>query len=244
MNLAIDIGNTRTKAAVFNGGALASYGEWPNGSIPDFFEYATNQAVQNIILSNVAATMHPGVQEQLRQHFRFFELHPATPIPINNQYETPETLGKDRLAAVVGAYGLFPGQHCLVVDAGTCITYDWLTADGAYLGGNIAPGLSMRLKAMNHFTARLPKVDRGAAVQTIGRTTEEAMRNGAQEGILLEIEGYRQWSSANLGRIKVLLTGGDADFLANKFKSEIFVNHHLVLVGLNKILEYNVKRLA
>jgi type III pantothenate kinase len=243
LNLAIDIGNTRTKAAVFNDGALVQHEEWPNGSVPNFFEYATNQAVQNIILSNVAGAVHLDVQEQLQHHFRFFELHPTTPIPISHEYETPETLGKDRLAAVVGAYALLPRQHCLVVDAGTCITYDWLSAEGVYLGGNIAPGLSMRLQAMHRFTARLPEVKRGEATALIGRSTEKAMRNGAQQGVLFEIEGYREWSAANLGPVKVLLTGGDAIFLANKLKSEIFVNHHLVLLGLNKILEYNVKRL-
>jgi type III pantothenate kinase len=243
LNLAIDIGNTRTKAAVFNDGALVQHEEWPNGSVPNFLEYATNQAVQNIILSNVAGAVHLDVQEQLQHHFRFFELHPATPIPISHEYETPETLGKDRLAAVVGAYALFPRQHCLVVDAGTCITYDWLSAEGIYLGGNIAPGLSMRLQAMHRFTARLPEVAPGHSAGRIGQTTEMAMRNGAQEGISLEIEGYQHWSAAKFGRIKTILTGGDAIFLANRLKSEIFVNHHLVLLGLNKILEYNVKRL-
>lgn len=243
MNLAIDIGNTRTKAAVFEDGTLVHYEEWPNGSAPDFFEYATNQAVQNIIFSNVASSVHPKVEEQLRHHFCFFELHPTTPIPINNQYETPETLGKDRLAAVVGAYALFPGENCLVVDAGTCITYDWLTAGGVYLGGNIAPGLSMRLQAMHQFTARLPKVEIGEEAPAIGRSTKMALRSGAQRGVCLEIEGYQQWSLAEFGSIRTLLTGGDAVFLANKLKSGIFVNHQLVLLGLNKILEYNVKRL-
>lgn len=222
---------------------MVRHQEWPKGSEPDFFEYATNQAARNIILSNVADAVRPEVQEPLQHHFRFFELHPTTPIPISNQYETPETLGKDRLAAVVGAYALFPGQHCLIVDAGTCITYDWLTKAGAYLGGNIAPGLSMRLQAMHRFTARLPEVGSREEADLIGRSTETAMRNGAQEGIRHEIEGYRQWSVAHLGAIRVLLTGGDAVFLANKLKSEIFVNQHLVLLGLNKILEYNVKRL-
>lgn len=245
MNLAIDIGNTRTKAAVFEGGALVHYEEWPNGHAPDFFEYATNQAVQNIIFSNVAGAVPLKVQEQLQQHFCFFELHATTPTPINNQYETPETLGRDRLAAVVGAHALFPGENCLIVDAGTCITYDWLTAAGDYLGGNIAPGLSMRLQAMHEFTARLPAVEIGeGGAPAIGRSTKMALRSGAQRGVCLEIEGYTQWSLAEFGAIRALMTGGDAIFLGNKLKSEIFVNHHLVLIGLNKILEYNVKRLA
>ncbi|NRA48096.1 MAG: type III pantothenate kinase [Phaeodactylibacter sp.] len=243
MNLAIDIGNTRTKAAVFYGGNLVKHQEWTNDMAPDFFEYATNQAVQNIILSNVAGPVSSEISGKLQHHFHFFELHPTTPVPISNQYQTPATLGKDRLAAVAGAYALFPGRDCMIVDAGTCITFDWLTADGAYLGGNIAPGLNMRLEAMHKFTARLPLVTPDVEQERIGVTTISAMRNGAQEGMQLEIEGYRQWSIAKFGSIQVLLTGGDADFFANKLKSEIFVNQNLVLLGLNKILEYNVKSL-
>ncbi len=152
-------------------------------------------------------------------------------------------MGKDRLAAVAGAYARFPGQTCLVVDAGTCITYDWLNAEAAYLGGNIAPGIRMRLQAMHAFTDRLPAVEMRTEPNQIGQSTAAALRNGAQWGAVLEIDGYRAWSEAQFGPTKLVLTGGDADFLANKLKSEIFVNHHLVLIGLNQILEYNVKRL-
>ena len=188
--------------------------------------------------------MDAALLECLQAFGSFLELGPATPLPIDNRYRSPETLGKDRLAAVVGAYQLFPGASCLIVDAGSCITFDLLEGGGIYRGGNIAPGIAMRLRAMHAFTARLPAVPVDAGdTGWLGDTTESAMRRGAQLGAALEIEGYIALCSAQIGRINVILTGGDADFLAKKLKSKIFVNHHLVLRGLNKILNYNVEGL-
>lgn len=241
MNLAIDIGNTRTKIGVFQGAKLLEKRIWENWKSQDLFQLITNQKIENIILSTVGES----VKEDLRQYFRsgfcYIELESHTPLPIRNLYRTPETLGKDRLAAVIGAYQLYTAEACLVIDAGTCITYDFLSADGAYLGGNIAPGLGMRLAAMHHFTARLPQVEIEENDQLIGQSTHSAMQNGGVLGMMLEIEGYIQFAQSRFGQINVILTGGDADFFAKKMKNEIFVNHNLVLVGLNKILNYNVE---
>lgn len=244
VNLAIDIGNTRAKFGVFKDGALL-YQETRKAADPEYLlELATNQKARNVILSNVAGSVEEAVRSTLKQRFFYLELDAHTPLPIHNLYETPETLGKDRLAAVAGAYGLFPGENCLVVDAGTCITYDVLRADGSYLGGNIAPGLAMRLRAMHTFTARLPLVAPGPMEEGwVGRSTETALRYGAQAGVVLEAEGFIRHFRAVFGSLKVLFTGGDADFFAKNMKSEIFVNHNLVLQGLDQILNYNVKRL-
>ncbi|MCB9294938.1 MAG: type III pantothenate kinase [Lewinellaceae bacterium] len=243
MNLAIDIGNTRLKAGVFSDGVLQYRKTWETWKIDDLVALATNHNVKNIILSTVAGA----VAEPLRAHFpsRFFfmELDATTPLPVKNQYRTPETLGKDRLAAVAGAFALFPGEACLVADAGTCITYDLLSAGGVYLGGNISPGIAMRLRAMHEFTARLPLVAAGPLENWVGDSTETALRNGGQVGALLEAEGYIRYCRSRFGALRAIFTGGDADFFVKNLKSEIFVNHNLVLIGLDQILNYNVKRL-
>ncbi|MCO6475756.1 MAG: type III pantothenate kinase [Phaeodactylibacter sp.] len=243
MNLVIDIGNTLAKAGVFKNGALQYRESRKNWEIDDLMALATNHGVQNVILSTVAGAVTDSFREALASRFFFIELNAATPLPIENRYRTPETLGKDRLAAVAGAYALFPGQACLVADAGTCITYDLLSSEGAYLGGNIAPGIAMRLKAMHAFTARLPLVEAGAFEEWVGDSTETALRNGAQVGALLEAEGYIRYCRSRFGALRAIFTGGDADFFAKNLKSEIFVNHNLVLIGLDQILNYNVKRL-
>ena len=243
MNLVIDIGNTRVKAGVFRNGELQYRETRENWGIDDLLALATNHNVENVILSTVAAAVAVQLGKVLASHFFFLELNAATPLPIANHYRTPDTLGKDRLAAVVGAYSLFPGQACLVVDAGTCITYDLLSSEGAYLGGNIAPGIAMRLKAMHAFTARLPLVEQGPMGNWVGDSTETALRNGGQLGALLEAEGYLSYCRSRFGALRAIFTGGDADFFVKNLKSEIFVNHNLVLIGLDQILNYNVKRL-
>ena len=241
MNLTVDIGNTRTKIGVFEGDQLQEKWIWEKWEIKDLFQLVTNQRIENVILSTVAGSVNNKLKRFFRSGFCYIELDSHTPLPIRNLYKTPETLGKDRLAAVVGAYQLYTEEACLIIDAGTCITYDFLRADGAYLGGNIAPGLHMRLEAMHKFTAQLPKVEIKENDQMIGQSTQSAMQNGGIWGAILEIEGYIRYAQSKFGQINVILTGGDADFFAKKMKSRIFVNHNLVLIGLNKILNYNVE---
>lgn len=241
MNLAIDIGNSRIKLGVFRESELVEKYIWETWTLEKIKNLATNQNVKNVIFSNVGRNMPEEIAHFLRQHFFCIELNTQTPLPIQNTYKTPETLGKDRLAAVVGAFETFPNQNCLIIDAGTCITYDLLRDDGVFLGGNIAPGLEMRLKAMHHFTANLPLLEVGTTEKMIGYSTESAMRNGAQWGIILEIEGFIDWCRSEMGDINVILTGGSVDFFVKNLKSQIFVNPNLVLQGLNKILNYNVE---
>lgn len=239
-NLTIDIGNTQTKIGLFENGQLKDKLIQSDWTTEEILQLATNHAIENIILSNVGDRMPGGLEEHLATNFYFIELKENTALPIINNYQTPRTLGKDRLAAVVGAYQLYPKTNCLVVDAGTCITFDLLSAIGNYLGGNISPGLSMRFEAMHHFTARLPKVEKKPIDHWIGTSTEDALLIGGILGIRLELEGYIDRCREELGQINVILTGGDAIFLAKTLKNKIFVNQNLVLIGLNKILEYNV----
>lgn len=242
INLAIDIGNSRTKAGVFANGQLLSFWVGEPAREQEIFELATNHGVQNVILSTVGKDLSADMEQKFSDLFRFIRLDATTPLPFENRYKTPHTLGKDRLAAVAGAQALFPGQACLVVDAGTCITLDVLSATGAYLGGNIAPGIPMRLRAMHEFTQRLPLVDMGPLTGLLGDSTHTALRNGAQLGAALEIEAMAQRLCTEMNEIIIVLTGGDAVRLAESLKNEIFVQPNLVLIGLNKILSHHVEQ--
>ncbi len=241
MNLTIDIGNTRTKIGVFEGSRLIEKIVWQEWQPAELFSLATNHKAKNVILSTVAKDLSGEIALIFKQEINYLELTAETPLPIENRYQTPQTLGKDRLAAVVGAFALYPDANVLIVDAGTCITYDLLTAEGAYEGGNIAPGLKMRLEAMHRMTKRLPLVEADLPKDVVGKSTQMALQNGALRGALLEFEGFCELFEANFGQLKVILTGGDANFLAKKSKREIFVNPDLVLIGLNKILNHNVE---
>lgn len=243
MNLTIDIGNTRTKFGFFRETELKEKIVVEKWDLTDLKAIITNQNVENIICSTVK-TVNKQMENYLKKYWYFLNLNAVTPLPIQNLYGTPKTLGKDRLAAVVGANALFPNQNCLVIDAGTCTTYDIIDAAGNYLGGNITPGLGMRFKAMQHFTAKLPLVDKPLTVKTgIGKNTKEALQVGGGLGNVLEMEGWIQFFQDKFKGINTTLTGGDAEYFAKRLKTKIFANSNLVLIGLNKILDYNVELL-
>ncbi len=243
MNLIIDIGNTRTKLGVFGKQKLLAKTTFEKGwTLKALQAFIGKRKIVNAALSTVAG-IEGEIESFLKEKYFFINLSAATKIPIKNAYRSPKTLGKDRLAAVVGAWGLFPGKSCLVIDAGTCITYDFINAKGIYLGGSITPGINMRLKAMNAFTASLPLVERRKLTAPVGKDTVTSLRTGAQLGATLELEGFIRQYKERFGRLNVILTGGDANYFANKLKSKIFVNSNLVLVGLNQILNYNVQTL-
>jgi type III pantothenate kinase len=243
--LAIDIGNTRTKIGIFEHKNLLEKVAKGQFSTTEIIDLANHFDAKYLIISSVAAP-DPVFVATLSHHFHLVELSADTPLPFINTYRTPQTLGKDRLAAVAGAMALFPQQNCLVVDGGTCIKYELLTADGRFLGGNIAPGLLMRTKAMAHFTARLPVVDLDMPTNAVGDSTETALQNGAFRGTILEIQGFYALYASELGsELSVILTGGDAEFL-NKylsFTSQV-VQNDLTLIGLNEILDLNIKHFS
>ncbi len=162
-------------------------------------------------------------------------------IPIGNAYLSPHTLGLDRLAAAVGAWTLAPGRASLIVDMGTAITYDFLSADGCYQGGNIAPGIWLRFKILNQETAALPMVEAKADFPAMGRDTETAIRAGVMQGIWHELQGYLQQYQAQDPDLICFLTGGDLSFFESRIKSPIFASKNLVLIGLNRILHDNVQ---
>ena len=162
-----------------------------------------------------------------------------TAIPIKNLYRTPETLGRDRLAAMVGAYVQYPKQNCVIIDLGTCNTFDLVDKNGTYQGGNISPGVDMKLKAMNHFTSKLSLPVRQYNDDPIGKDTTSALQNGAFWGTIFEIESFIHRMNALFTPLNVILTGGDAEIFGSKLNSKIFVAPNIVLIGLHEILKYN-----
>ncbi len=183
------------------------------------------------------------LKQFLTENFeQFIELDHTTSLPIENLYETPETLGKDRLAATVGANELFPDQNLLVIDAGTAITYDLVSDKNQFLGGNISPGLEMRFKSLHQFTGKLPLVDKNEEFQPIGRNTTEAIRAGVQNGMIYELAQTIDFFNRNYQNLQIIMTGGDSNFFDKKLNYSIFVHFNLTLIGLNRILEYNAKK--
>lgn len=241
MNLALDIGNTRTKIGLFEGNTLLEQAIWTDWTLGQLQAFGNRHGVKRVIVSSVAEK-DEALMAMLEREYHTMELTHRTALPFENRYRTPETLGKDRLAGVAGALRLYPGKNCLVVDCGTCIKYDVLTSDGVYHGGNIAPGAWMRIQAMHHFTARLPEVEMRMPGDITGFSTETALQNGALRGAALEIEGFVQLFATHYGALKPILTGGDAAFFKPLLNLKDQVTEpDLTLIGLNHILQHHIE---
>ncbi len=240
MNVAIDIGNTRAKLALFKGKEHLEYHNLPNDDWKGMEEWLLKYRIENVILCSTAE-VSPEFESFLNDHYFYIRLTDTTAMPIQNTYRTPDTLGRDRLAAVIGAMECFPEKGCLVIDAGTCITYDLINRHGIYMGGNIAPGISMRLRAMDEFTAALPLVSKQHPDTNRGYSTETAIRAGAVWGTVMEAEGFARRFDRDTEALTVILTGGDAPLLDQLVDWNTFIEPHLVLIGLNKILRYNAE---
>lgn len=241
MNLCIDQGNTHTKLAVFDKDLLVFKTAFENADWVSCEQSLDNFDIQSAIISSVA-NIHENLIHYLQKKQLFLiELNAQTKLPITNLYKTPDTLGKDRLAAVVGAQSLKPNQDILVVDIGTAITYDFIDASGNYHGGDITPGIDLRLKSLHEFTANLPWVTFNAEINFLGDDTISAIQSGVLYGIVSEIDGYIERLQDKYKELSVFLTGGSSVYFEKRLKSGIFANANLVLIGLNRILEYNVE---
>ena len=226
MNLVVDIGNTEIKTATFLNGKIVSR------SKVNELELSKEllKVWGGIIISTVKTV--PDIKGALI-------LTNQTPLPISIDYKTPTTLGVDRIAAAVGAFALFPNSNTLIIDLGTCATYEFINSKNIYEGGIISPGWKMRLEAMHHFTAKLPKIESQEVVSLIGKSTNECMQSGAFLGLSNEINGIIEQYKAEKNDLRVLMCGGDAKTFESKVKARIFAEPNLVLIGLNRILEYN-----
>jgi len=240
LDLAVDIGNSSVKAGVFRRGHLMETFRMDHFDNRQAARLIRKYPIANAIICSVK-TRDISEKESLANHFEhFLELTPATPLPIQNDYQTPETLGSDRLAAVTGAYALFPNQNTLVIDAGTAITYDLLDESGHYKGGNISPGLNLRFKSLHEATGLLPLLNPQQSFHRLGKNTSQAVVAGVQNGLIFEMNQYIHHFTDQYGRLTTILTGGDSKFFDNKLKYPIFVESNLVLIGLNKILKHNL----
>lgn len=240
MYLTIDAGNTRTKVSVFNhDGTIIESLITPENQIEPILEVIRRHGIKHVIISTTG--QRDWDINTLGIDGKNIELSHDTRLPIQIVYSTPATLGRDRIAAACGAHALFPGQNCLVIDAGTCVTMDVVLGTGVYLGGNIAPGLRMRLNAMHDYTAKLPLVEPGWPELVFGDSTLHALQNGAALGIVMEIEGILHRAKDAFAEVSIVMTGGDAVFLAERLESQIFVTPELVTQGLFQILAFNVK---
>ncbi|MCE7040965.1 type III pantothenate kinase [Dyadobacter sp. CY312] len=237
MNIAVDSGNTYAKIGWFDDDKLIRFQArvvWD-----DLVKEIRSQAPDHIIFSSVSNSISE-FKDALGLDIPVLDLSPDTPLPISKNYKTPETLGADRIAAATGAQYLFPDKDLLIIDMGTCITYDYLDHKGSFEGGLISPGVKMRFNALHTFTKRLPQLEPVKVPELIGKSTREAIESGVMNGVLGEVEGiierYRHISPS----LSVVLCGGDTTFFESSLKPAIFVVPELVLIGLNRILRYNV----
>lgn len=241
LSLVIDIGNSFTKISIFEDWAIIFF-DRQHHLTANYLANLRSRYVQieNAILSSVAKyqnEMGNYLSEWLGGKYK--ELNVSTLLPFANHYETKETLGKDRIAAVAGALHFFPSQNCLVVDMGTALTFDFIDNQANYWGGNISAGINLRFRALHKFTKRLPLVEANDDVSLLGTSTETAIRNGVINSIVFELERYVEIFEKKYLSLQVILTGGDSFFFAKRLKSNIFVEPNLVLIGLNKILKFN-----
>lgn len=243
MNICIDQGNSRTKVALFN----------EDQSIHKHFIYKTFSSfdlqrlfslynIENSIISSVTNIEAAVVNTLSRLSKKFILFDYQTPIPIKIGYRSPETLGHDRIAAAVGAVALSPNTNILIIDAGSAITYDFIDDSGTFLGGNIAPGVRMRLTVLKQMTKKLPLVEteENELFPLFGKTTRDAIAIGVVRGIIYEVKGYIR-AIADLNPVKTFVTGGSSTYILNNLPgSDITYVRHLTLMGLNKIILHNL----
>ena len=237
MNLIIDIGNNSAKYFLFNGEQMVLHARKENTSFGIIDEWKSLYGIDKAIISSVI-TEQPALTEELSKLgcpvIRFSN---KLQLPLEIKYRTPHTLGTDRLAAAIGAWNEAPGRNIVVIDAGSAITVDFIDRNGNYLGGNIAPGIKMRLRALHEYTAKLPMVEKEGETPAIGHDTETAIRSGVINGVCHEIDGYINDFKQKYSDVFVFLTGGDEKTLKNRIKNCIFADKYLVAKGLNRILK-------
>ena len=240
MLLAIDVGNSRIKVAVFE----------HNNPI-EIFVFDSDEAVKNFknilkkypktqkaLLSSVGK-LDDATEKLIQNSLKTEIITHQTTFPFTNNYATPATLGIDRLVLAAGAVLLYPKQNRLVIDAGTCITYDFIAANDDYLGGAISPGITIRYKSLNNFTAKLPLLEKKETKNFIGNSTENSIHSGIINGVCYEIDGFISRYSDKSQDLTIILTGGDAVFLAKRLKNTIFANSNFLLESLNLLSLYS-----
>jgi type III pantothenate kinase len=242
MLLAIDVGNTRIKAAVFEDNTLLNVIIFDKKEVVEKINFILDQQskINHIVVASVG-NIDPSdfllFEKRVSVHFITHE----SQFPFENLYSTPLTLGVDRMVLATAATLQFPNQNRLVIDAGTCITYDFVNDQNQYLGGAISPGIRLRYESLHQFTAKLPLLTKSYPENTIGISTHESIHSGVIYGVILEIDGFIEQYKSQYAKFIIILTGGDAEFLAKRLKNTIFANSNFLLEGLNQTFQYNQK---
>jgi type III pantothenate kinase len=242
MNLVIDFGNTHKKLALFNAGELVLVQQYTTISkeiIERFIE--EHPGITSGILSSVIDHAND-IPAYLSRTMFFIELDEHTPVPVTNRYSTQNSLGKDRLAAAVAGATLFPGENILIINTGTALTFDFVNAQGEYLGGAISPGMQMRFNALHTFTDKLPLLSYQESVRLVGPDTHGSILSGVIHGITAEIEGISARYEEEYPGLKIILSGGDLNYFVKRLKISIFALPNIVIHGLQQILSFNVNK--
>ncbi len=244
MHFSIDIGNTSSKAALFQEEELIPLTIWHNFDSSQLSEIVAKNSISSCIISNVSDSEKSAQYKEELSRLdieSIFELTHELPVPIQNVYDTPETLGMDRLASVVGGSVLFPTKDILVIDAGTCITMDFMR-NNKYEGGSISPGLQIKFKALHTFTNKLPLVELEPSTPLIGKSTQTSIQSGVLNGTIAEINHAIAEYKGISDNLAVILCGGDSSSLSKGLRNIDCIEQELVLIGLNEILKHNVQQ--
>lgn len=239
MDLIIDLGNTNFKAAVIKDKKIISLDIVPKNRENKLLQDISNTKYDGAIISSVVQVPVELTRLLKMNTHYFIVLDSKTKIPLVNLYKTPETLGSDRIALAVGGHSLANGANVLVIDTGSCITYDFVSSESEYSGGSISPGTDMRLNALNTLTGKLPLIRKREFAGLTGKTTEESILSGVLNGVTFEIQGFIDHYNKLYSDLKVILTGGDSIFFANQLKNCTFAEPNLLLYGLQEILSFN-----
>ena len=238
--LAINIGNTRTKLALFQHDEIMEKAVFHNQEEEqEICDFITKTKVSNAVVSTTKP-ISEAVNKAIQSIENVVDVSTDIKLPITMSYKTPETLGDDRIAAVIGARTLEQENELLVITAGTCITFNLLSANNEFVGGGISPGIYMRYLAMNTFTGALPLAPNDEFNDLVGKSTIESLQSGVRNGIVAEVDGIISQYKLLYPKIKVFITGGDANFFESRTKNRIFANSNLEVIGMNEILKYNI----
>ena len=240
MNLALDIGNSFLKAGIFKNNNLINYCEFNREYYSNLKSILDKTPITHSIVSNVSESNNQLIA-LLSKKTNLIKFNSSLKLPFKNRYQTKNTLGKDRIALVSNASKEYPKENVLLIDLGSCITFDFLNSKNEYLGGSISPGLSMRYKSLNSYTANLPLINPKEIDYFIGKNTEDSIHSGIINGIVGELNSTIDKYKSQFKEIRIILTGGDSKFLFNRIKNSIFANSNFLIFGLNFLIELNKK---
>ncbi|MDR1183076.1 MAG: type III pantothenate kinase [Bacteroidales bacterium] len=240
MNLVLDFGNTYKKMAIVSEKKIIHLVTQQRIDMDDIVAVEKKYSIKNAILSSVVND-EKKIEKYLEEKYTFVKLSEQTPLPIKNMYKTRHTLGSDRLAGAVAAQNRFPEENVLVLQLGTCITSDFITSEGIYMGGSISPGMEMRFKALHHFSDKLPLIEYQNIDYITGKSSEESILSGVINGIIAECNYLITNYKSNYPYLKVVVTGGNLKEFENAIKEEMIAFPNLVISGLDLILYYNVE---